>query len=529
MGEICVTTYIYENKQVRVSEIDDIHRKKMNDLNIPSIQNSVVTVKKNISWVVYGGMNGVLEYSEGGETKKKTTDFIKDWVSKRVLFTMNDILQALEKEGYASLAENTVRTYIMNHCHVDNKRRDLFCYSPCIDDYSIGYSWRSKVQSGITNWMIKRVREHLLNTSSMTLSIKDLENKLQKDALESEEKFKIKRDLEMYLYRYSQEDFGLFGFPDKKTIRLTSKCQNISDEELDKLGRRNRKPEYYDVVISKIIALLKESSNGEMRLLDLRSACLDDLGNRADTAFYKIVDNCLPRQIIKIKKEDKLYLQLQKEKIEYVESMKVQSLKNEDTQLEEPVLIKDEIQRPVREFGQKIPVDWNVLREDFCFQLGFYVNQWNADVSFEEGVNKFIRFIQQLDTLKNMRLTRQLPQSFMLFWHYQNDTYAFMDYLTGIVICYERLLREIHIANTGKTLESNGLMDTVKMIDSMNNWVNAYDTNLFHRIFRNIRKERNRISHGEEFVSRTLPEMVLSITQYVALYIYTVARFWEEK
>jgi hypothetical protein len=128
-----------------------------------------------------------------------------------------------------------------------------------------------------------------------------------------------------------------------------------------------------------------------------------------------------------------------------------------------------------------------------------------------------------------MRLTRQLPQSFMLFWHYQNDNYAFMDYLTGIVTCYERLLREIHLANTGDKLESVGLISTVKMIESMNHWVSGYDTNTFHRIFRNIRTERNKISHGEEFVSRTLPEMVLSITQYIALYIYTVARFWEEK
>ena len=515
---------VYENKRVNINDIDVIHRTKMNDFRIPSIQNSVGPVKKNISWVVNGGKNGILEYNENGETKIKITEFIKQWVAERILFTMQDILQALEKEGYMNLVENTIRTYVMNHCHVDNKQRNLFCYSPCIDQFS-EYAWRSKAQSGITNWMIKKVREHLLNVSSMTLDIKLLADKLQKDAQESDEKFQINRDLEMYLCRYAQEDFGLFEFPSKKTIRLTDKCKNLSDEELDKIGRRNRKPEYYDVVISKIVALLKESDNGEMRLLDLRGACLDDLENKADTAFYKIVDNYLPKQIVKIKKGDKLFLKLQKEKIEYVDSMTVRASENAGI----PVIVKDEIERPVREFGQKIPVDWNVLRKDFCFQLGFYVNQWNLDLSFEEGVDKFIRFIQRLDTFKNMRLTRQLPQSFMLFWHYQNDNYAFMDYLTGIVTCYERLLREIHLANTGDKLESVGLMSTVKMIESMSHWASGYDTNIFHRIFRNIRTERNKISHGEEFVSRTLPEMVLSITQYIALYIYTVARFWEEK
>ena len=63
----------------------------------------------------------------------------------------------------------------------------------------------------------------------------------------------------------------------------------------------------------------------------------------------------------------------------------------------------------------------------------------------------------------------------------------------------------------------------------MNHWITANDTNLFYRLFRNIRTERNKISHGEEFVSKTLTGMVIAITQYIALYIYTVARFWEEK
>lgn len=525
---------VYEKKQLNLDDIDIIHREKINDFNASSIKLSVPNARDKISWVTYTKSNRVLKYDESGEPQKTMRDFIKEWVAERDVFTLDDILQTLSDNGYKTIIENTVRAYIMNYCCVDNNNRNVFCRSECIHNYTSEYSWRDKSQSGITHWLIIKVREHLLVAPSETLPVADLEEKLNQDLQSSTEKFNIKKSIEMYLCRYSQPDDGLFKFSkNKKEITLTARGRNLSDEELMKVGRRvrNSKPEYYDVVISKIIALLKDSNNGEMRLLDLRNACLDELDNRAYTAFYKIVDNYLPVQVVKYKKADKpyLYLKLQEEKIEYVESMTVQSACNVNSQIDEPVLVKEEIQRPIREFGQMVSVDWNILREDFCSQLNFYIEKWNAEISFEEGVDKYIRFIQQLDYTKNMRLTRQLPQSFMLFWHYQNDTFAYMDYLTNIVICYERLLREIHLANTGIALDSKGLMDTVKMMESMNHWITANDTNLFYRLFRNIRTERNKISHGEEFVSKTLTGMVIAITQYIALYIYTVARFWEEK
>ena len=76
-------------------------------------------------------------------------------------------------------------------------------------------------------------------------------------------------------------------------------------------------------------------------------------------------------------------------------------------------------------------------------------------------------------------------------------------------------------------LRSTGLVDTINKFADVSEWRCQYDTSLHHKSLRKIGYERNKITHGEEF-SQSLTDIILNTSNYIALYIYTVARFWNE-
>ena len=355
------------------------------------------------------------------------------------------------------------------------------------------------------------------------MSIKDIDKKIKE--LAKAEEYVIRNTITTYLYTAMRGKDAFFAINDKK-LELTSKGQSLTKEELEIICLRNRKPDYYDVVISKIIALLSYAENGEMRLSDLQKECLEDIGDKAVTSFYRIVEKYLPKQIVKIYKDNKAFLKLEQEKIEYVDSLVIKPSEEVDDK-NDLVAVKEEFERPIREFGIKLDINWETLRQDFNFQLHYYSKQWSSDISFKDSVDKFIRFIQSMNPAHNSHLAIQLPRSLTQLWHYQNDFYSYLGYMSDIVIYYERLLREIHKANTGITINTSGLHNTIDSIDYIKDWTCKYENDTFRKIMKSLRYDRNCLAHGEE-LTKNLSEIIINTSKYIALYIYTVAMFWNE-
>ncbi|MBR3613301.1 MAG: hypothetical protein IKL54_08400 [Bacteroidaceae bacterium] len=524
-----VARIAYENRpsKLNIKDIDTINRGKLNDNQARSIINNINNAKTKISWLVYGGKNGWIEYNESGETRLNVKRAVEQWIANKQMFYIKELLSDLERMGYTNLNELTIRSYVTDNCAVDNNEHDCFCNWEYIQDYKDGHSWRKKSQQGLVNWAIRMVHGYLMNTPEYSLPISAVNHRLKEDASKTDEGYEMSRSVEAYLLRYAEGKEGIFNIKDK-VVRLTERGRKLEDEELKKIAVRSRRPGYYDVVVSKIMALLSGSGNGEIRLNDLQKECSEDIGDNAITAFYRIVDQYLPKQVIKIYKEGKPYLKLEKEKIEYAKPMVIIPVEDDKTQVENLVVVEDKHERHIREAGKPIVVDWEDLRENIILNLSFFAKQWELAFSFEESVDKFIRFIKQLDIHKNNRLAVQLPRNLVQLWNYQNDIYSYMGYMTNIVICYERLLREIHFDNTGYILNVSGLGDTINNIADICAWKNQYSTDVYHKSLRKIKYERNKIAHGEEF-SHNLTEIILNTSHYIALYIYTVARFWHEK
>lgn len=524
-----VARIVYERKplKLKILDIDAIHREKINDAHADSITTNIGNAKKKISWLVYGGQNGWVEYNETGESRLNIKRAVEQWISEQRMFCMKDLLSYLKEMGYANLSELTIRSYVTDNCAVDNNDHDCFCNWEFVQDYSNGYSWRRQSQQGMVNWVIRMVHGYLMSAPEHALPLSEVNVRLIEDASNTDEGYEMRNNAESYLARYIGDKEGIFELGKDKVLKLTKAGESLEAKKLEKIAVRSRRPGYYDVVVAKIMALLNDADNGEMRLNDLQKECLEDIGDKAISAFYRIVDKYLPEQVVKIYKECKTYLKLEKAKIEYVQPMVVASVEDDKTLVESPIVVEDKHERYIREAGQPIYVDWKSLRKDIIFNLGFYARQWELPISFEESVDKFIRFINQLDVVENNRLAVQIPRNFVQLWNYQNDIYSYMGYMTNIVICYERLLREIYLKNTGELIEAQGLVDTINQFADVSAWRYQYDTSLYHKSLRKIGNERNKITHGEEF-SQSLTDIILNTSNYIALYIYTVARFWNE-
>lgn len=523
-----VARIVYEKRPspFNINDLDAVHRENLNNLQAGPIIKNIGTAKRKISWLVGSGKNGWVEYNETGESRPNIKRAVEQWISGKQMFYMKDLLSDLEIMGYTNLSELTIRSYVTDNCAVDNNDHDCFCNWEFVQDYSEGHSWRRQSQQGLVNWVIRMVHGYLMSTSEHALPLTEVNLRLKEDASNTNEGYEMRNNAESYLARYIDDKEGIFKLKNK-VLKLTKTGESLEAKKLEKIAVRSRRPGYYDVVVSKIMALLNDADNGEMRLNDLQKECLEDIGDKAISAFYRIVDKYLPEQVVKIYKEGKTYLKLQNERIEYVQPMVVAPVEDDKTLVESPIVIEDKHERYIREAGKPIVVDWNRLRKDIIFNLGFYAKQWELPISFEESVDKFIRFINQLDVVENNRLAVQIPRNFVQLWNYQNDIYSYMGYMTNIVICYERLLREIYLKNTGELIEAQGLVDTINKFADVNEWSCQYDTSLHHKSLRKIRYERNKITHGEEF-SQSLTDIILNTSNYIALYIYTVARFWNE-
>ena len=518
----CVGRLVYEHKRVDINEIDHLHRAKLADDNAASIKNAISVARRRFPYLVTTGQNGVLEYNESGQGKPTMISAVAAYAAQHPLFAFEDLRQHLEGNGYDCTRENSIRTYILKHCSPSNQDSNLFCRYDVLSDYP-QYTWRNKVQNGVGNWVIKAVRQCLLETANRMMLLKPLTTKVK--ALAQDEGYNI-IDVWRYIYRYMSNDDIFNARPNGKDtdIILTDKGLNISADELDAISVRNRKPAYYDAVVSKIVTLLKDATDCRMRLVDLRNACESDMEGVCRNQFYKIVDNELPEQIEKIEIEGDKYLQFKQEKVVYEQSMTIAAAPQDDSTVMEPVYVEQTVEKQERSFGQVIYMDWGLLLQNLQHELSFYSRFWDLKIDMPTAINKFVDYVQQLP---NSRISQNIPRKLLVLWNYRSDVYDRKDLLNEIALCYEELLRQIHFSNTKEVINANGLYETSSMIPEVYAWKTAaIDTN-YHKYFRYITKLRNTIAHGGENNYSTV-ELLQRITEYTALYVYTVARFLKQ-
>ena len=518
---------IFVHKHVSAAEAADIDKRWSNDDSSSlDVSHTWNVTHKHFPWVTTAPQHGYYEYNENGIVKPMLQEEVSRFAKEHVLFHFSELMEHLESTGYYSnLNPSSIRTYAMRSCQCANEDNTLLCLSEKIQEYP-GYSWRQKVQTGITNWVISQLISFLKDADNFQLKRAKLNGLLKDAAKKSEEQYKV-RDYNFYVAPYLGET-NIFDYSeDEKSIVLTPKGRVLTDKEISRIGASTRTPDFYKDVIATIQTLLKESPTGEMLLRDLKAACYEILEGKPDTRFYKIVDTCLPDQIVKITHNNNLYLKLITEKIEYETSMVIDTSKQDVVDIETPTMKPEtsDIHRITPEIGQRIAYNWNDLYMDMSTQLAFYGHWWNLNMSMEEAFVKFKEFVGGVD---NRRLRVNIPQYMFEFWHFKNDEYDYYRFLLEFTLCYEQLLVQIHLRNTGVHLQGNGLQSIIRQMPKVALWASnsAYRSDGFNKNYRSLAFMRNQLAHGED-ITDTFVMIIQRISSFIALYIYTVAKFLE--
>ena len=504
---------IYEKGMVTLDQIKQELERRGSNRSSMAMQNMRVAMQK-YGWVCLAGQNGVYEYNPVGTSRMPINEAIREYAHEKILFTWDEIYDYLSNAGYGKLVDKSIRTYVTSICRCSTPDGDTFCLDGHENDYP-QINWKSKKQAGLYNWLLPTLIQYLKTTGGKS------DRKTVRTVLlaRNTQDFKLKNDITTYLYNYAKAPNAYFNV-EGGMISLTARAWNLTLDEIAKLGLKNRTPEYYLTTVSCIQAILQQEEGGEKLMSIIRDKCREIVENLNDPAFYKIVDKHLPEHIVKVEREGKVYLKLDTAKIEYAPSYEVDSVNSERE--EAPILVPSEVVRQEQLPGHREVYSWDSIRNKMLVELAFYGRNWDLDITLEQAVDKFIAFMKSQTSL---RLSTLLPQAFYEFWYCKNDNLDYYRYMMEIATCYEKFLTSIWQHN-GIAVYANGLMEVAETNPDMRVWLYYSSNDSFRKIFGKLKHTRNVLAHGQD-VDDTLFQLVQKSVEFIALYVYTLAKFGE--
>lgn len=274
-----VARLLWENKSMTREEVDMYHTIRTGETR--SISNNLQIAQAKYGWIRPVGKTGEWIYSENARPDKKgVREFIREYVAARELFSFSVALSDVAAAGY-SYPERTIRAYFMAECMVSVQNSDLLCAKDKAEKQS-AYIWRRKVVENSGSIILENAVSILQGKSPMSRS--DLTRAIL--AADSEGHFSF-RCVWQALNTLAQKGDILRLDADRNV------CLNmdaIRDGKIDPSIFKNRRPSYYDAVISVIRTRLKSSPEGSCLMSSLRSACEGILRNHANpNIFYKII------------------------------------------------------------------------------------------------------------------------------------------------------------------------------------------------------------------------------------------------
>lgn len=438
--------------------------------------------------------------------------FIDNYALEHKIFYFKDLESELKSSGY--IVSASVRSYITNTCQVDNNDKNHFCHKEFVDDYN-DFSWRNQTRAGITNWIINRIKDALGREDEKPVS--EIYSYVQNEAEGTVYAHLIRYRTQSIIDKYSGA-----GLPFLLKDNLLQKNPAVFDSfDFSIEGLKGGKYPFYLQIRSIILNALKRSADGKISLVEVIKLINESLDVPQDrnTVIRAITNTHLPELSVELQKiEGTLYVVRTKEDIASEPVYEIKSTSDPD----KADIVETVETRP--DISYRLTLDWTGLETAMKRELTFYKN-WMAyeHIDFDDAVAKFIRFIKTAD---NRNLNCRLPQSLYEYWFARTDSNDRDTYVSHLAIFFEGLLSEIKFRKDCVRLRKYGLSEWMKEYPGMSG-ILTLPTHLakgFDKLYKDLYYKRNRFAHGE-MVEMTSAETAKTISDYVALYIYTVAKY----
>jgi hypothetical protein len=439
---------------------------------------------------------------------------------EKKIFYYEEILQFLRDEGYS--IPQTIRNNITNVCVVDNKDKNHFCHKEFVDDYP-KFSWRNPTRYGQTNWILNEIK--IILEEGKELSEKELLVELERRSLSTEyNAVVVKRS--KYIFEDYCGDDKPFMIENGLVVKNNLVFENT---EFAYIGLREGMYVYYPQIRSIAANEVKKTEQGSIPFEAFR------------VIVNEIIGEEIGRNVIKRALEDKnkrfspidvelvsdengnLFLHWTKQETipEPVYEIKASDDEQEIEEVKEVAVVEH---RPDIKFRQVI--NWNDLSAQLKQELSFY-NLWmlREEYDLDSSIDQFLAFLKHAE---NSNLSRKLPQNLYEYWFASTDSYDRSTYLSNLALFFEAFLAEINYQTTGVKRSKKGLSDWAEEFPGLpQKLLFSKDNKGFARIASDLHYRRNKIAHGEDIRLNSL-ETAKTIVDYVALYVYVLARYYKK-
>jgi hypothetical protein len=431
-------------------------------------------------------------------------------------FYYADLEKYLIGENYT--IPKSIRNKITEICQVDTKDNMHFCHKDFVDDYSPGYTWRRSTNTGLANWVLNQANDFLQGKDSVLLS--DVIDYTEAQAKNTENEFRIRERCSYYLKLFSGDNQPFLI--DGSSFKRNPVCYDNMDFET--IGRRGNYP-FYKQIRSLIAYEIKKAQDGRMLLTDAVSLAENSLG--IDNVGRNTVERALtnpylqPIDIELISENGNRYVVWTASEIKAEPTYQVVASQSRQD-VEEVQQVVDP--QPRRSIQYREEVDWRKLSDSLKLELHFY-DAWMRyeGYNIDNGVDKFLTFIKESS---NTNLSRVLPQNLYEYWFAGTDAYDRENYVRNLSIFYEALLADMYFRKYDKKLHKKGLYEWADEFD-MAHKISFYNNSKgFDRILTNLYRMRNKFAHGDA-VELSSRETANTISDYVALYVYTMVKYYE--
>lgn len=540
-----IARIVFEKRiQLDHDDLREIEKEKIGVVESDMLPNKKRASEK-YSWVQYIPGSGLVLYSDNDFKKTSyhsVRSAVQDFCEKHEQFYFNDIENFIKSFGY-KYNYKSIRTYILSFCARSRTDNNLFLHRDKITDSNRDL-WLQQKGYGTTNFIINKAVEYLQANNG------ELESSVLKEKIEESPEavdFCVKYHSLDVIRRYwtnkdaKNAEITLFWKDVKSGKEYIILNQQVLDEglyDLNKIGFIDKKPEYYSALIAMAISYLKKTEDNKCTISELQNECSEILNseNVTNGPFYKLFkdNNSLKKYTSELERcEDsdgnkwiRLKLETLKPESSYEidKTSPVECDKNGEVA---PTLVKVKEDRPLP--TRRIDVDWDLLKKNFVEELGAYYGSkiWDlSTISFNEAVDKFMLV---LANSRNNRMKSLISQDMFELWNYRIDKYDMQDFIMHLSTMYEGLIREIFILNNPNSHlpQTKGLETTMELMNKTKFFFSmAQDNNTtgFLKIMRDLKWRRNAFAHGVDLEMNTI-QMVQTINNYIALYIYSVARF----
>lgn len=454
-----------------------------------------------------------------GQPKTPLPKWISEYAENKKVFFYHELVQELENVGYS--IPQSIRVYITNVCAVDNKDKDHFCHKDYVDDYP-EYSWRNQKKYGWANWIFNEIKSILLEKVSVPLT----------EVIDELEKRSHDTDYSDVRHRIQYNNMADFCGEDKPFIIVEGNVvinQAVYDAtEFEIIGLRGEKYAYFNQIRSLVANEVKKNENGRKSLSEIISLVKKSINEplSRNTIIKAIKDEqhrFAPIDVELVKEDGNWYVQWTKQVI-VPEPVYVVSTADDVTEDDHIIEVEQTDSRPNIKYRQV--VNWQELSRILKSELSFF-DKWMSyeHYDMDVAIDTFIYFITHS---QNPILNRQLPQNLYEYWFASTDGNDRYRYLTDLLLSFEGLLAELYVYRYGSSPHTHGLGEMAESFEGLPDMLMySRDSKGFSRIASNLLYNRNKVAHGA-YLELNSWATAKAIVEYVALFVYVVARYYHK-